>query len=136
MLLANDLDELLEVTCRHADVDIIIPGDKALVPNSSDARSCKTEVCEALPVTDTSYVLEDFQLALLHMAKGFRIIFSHRTPEAWYRLRRMTLERLEVTHEVALVLEGSGGRPAQVVTGTYGAAHLNEGGTRLGLCLP
>lgn len=56
----------------HADVDIIVPGDKALMPHCAEQRTAGEKIGDVVCLTDALDFLQYFKLLELNLAKRVR----------------------------------------------------------------
>ena len=62
--------ELFVVGPGHEDVDVVVPGDEALVAHGTDEGAAAHPVAEVVFLTDLLEILEDFQGFFLQCAGG------------------------------------------------------------------
>ncbi len=64
------LNESLIIASEHADIDIVIPRNKALVPYGSEQSSSAKEILKALCITKVPYGSQNIELGFLKLLSG------------------------------------------------------------------
>ena len=59
------IDEALELFSSEAEIDVVVPGDEALMAYRTEERTGIDEVRDAVTITDRLHGLQDFQMRLM-----------------------------------------------------------------------